>query len=90
MSSSPRSYVIETNSGSIRRNRRDLIPTKGPLPIKLEDEEVTPKECIPDNTQGEPSGLEKAVNLQQASNGPSEEVRTRSGRLSKPPQRLDL
>ena len=39
-SSSLRPYVVETNGTSIRRNRCDLIPTTGPLPTTVEDDEV--------------------------------------------------
>ena len=60
-SSSPRSIiVIETNGSSIRRNRRDLIPTTGPLPT-TDDDEVNLEVCVPDKhaTQGEASNSVK-------------------------------
>lgn len=83
--STPRSYIVESPSGVIRRNRHHLLP----LP------EITPKVQIPstpvcptDDARLTPNCSESAVKTPKAvSPGP---VRTRSGRSVIKPQRLDL
>ena len=73
----PRSYVIETPSGTFRRNRRHVIP----MPAISSEEESADKsrETSEDSirpTQRPPSSpLDPNV------------TRTRSGRISRPPQR---
>ena len=78
--SSPRSYLIQTSSGMLRRNRRHLnplpnIPSEGM--IIEPDQEVTT----------ETSPLDP--DMQVTTEVPSNDVRcTRSGRISVPPSRL--
>ena len=90
-SSSPRTNVVETNDSSIHRNRCDLTPTIEPLATTVDDDEVNPENCVLDKdaTHGEASRPEK-LSACSNSNAPPVEVRTRSGRLSKPPHRLNL
>ncbi len=70
----PRSYNIETSSGSYRRNRRDLLPISSPA-------RSTPPACSTPSPAGTPtpakSPSETTVTV------------TRAGRKVKPPKRLD-
>lgn len=77
----PRSYIVRTPKGEIRRNRRHLQPTSGP---KIPEP--------PDTTYDTPSETNDVVNIKPESNQVSDSnvYRTRSGRISVPPERLDL
>lgn len=84
--SNPRSYIIETSKGRLRRNRFQLSP----LTISHMDELInTPNpqraEQINEPEQA-PQPPEEVQ--QQRVEVPPEAVITRSGRISKPPERL--
>ena len=77
----PRSYVVQTPSGTYRRNRRQLIP----LPQSANDsaitgENISTSPITPLDTEAVPAP--KQMNADSAA------VRTKSGRISKPPDRL--
>ena len=81
-----RSYHISTSEGqTYRRNRRHLLPTKEPTPehtAVMSDRPDTPvSENLPTDTTNT-GGL--------ASDGPAPYAHTRSGRLVKPRQVMDL
>ena len=71
----PRSYQVSTPSGPLRRNRRHLIhcPNTEPQNTEAREEDTTPTE----------------VNASQRSPTPEGTVRTRSGRISIPPDRMN-
>ena len=82
-SSTPRSYMLQTTSGKIRRNRRDILRTNEPqhyIEIPPMEDTTLVKQRIPSHTQQEPQGPPPEHRIT--------EYRTRSGRLSKPPNRL--
>ena len=71
---SPRSFRVQTSKGILRRNRRHLMAVPGTEDMTGPQEETSPPE----------------TQVQERSIPPSEGVRTRSGRLVKPPDRLDI
>ena len=78
--SDPRSYTVRVQNGTIRRNRRDLIVLPDP------QESVSPEE---QNSDG--NGQEQIQNDRNsdATSTETETRKTRSGRVSKPPERLE-
>ena len=66
----PRSYIVETPTGSVRRNRRHLIE----VPVN--------------NNHGKQESIEPTVETERSENNTG--YYTRSGRLSVPPQRLEI
>ena len=72
--SNPRSYIVRAEDGTIRRNRRDLI--------------VLPNSQESDSTEEQSREKEKTQGSKDADTVPIEN-RTRSGRVSKPPVRLE-
>ena len=68
--SNTRSYVVQTDNGTFRRNRRDLIlmPNEAKSQSSNQESPVEPKESQAMNEDGG--------------------VKTRSGRVSRPPDRL--
>ena len=71
-----RSYAVTTPDGSsLRRNRRGLIP--------IPDQEKPP-ERIPEQPQSE---AQSDLSTQNSTNQSENVIRTRSGRISKPPDR---
>ena len=83
----PRSYIIETQKGDVRRNRRHLAKTvnneQSDVAKTLNNEQYD-VEIFVDNDSG------KSADLEQQKQSDSEHYITRSGRISKPPTRLDL
>eukprot|EP00057_Strongylocentrotus_purpuratus_P012550 XP_011667024.1 PREDICTED: uncharacterized protein K02A2.6-like [Strongylocentrotus purpuratus] len=82
-----RSYLVETEYGEIRRrNRRHLRPA----PTRRDDrfQQTTQTDSDPDDNEdvSEPTPERSGVPAQQASSY----MTTRSGRISKPPNRMDL
>ena len=77
----PRSYVVITKEGDIRRNRKHLIPE----PVYTRNETTLDSNPVRNN-QNMNSGISANTNDSQDAQG----YRTRSGRLSKPPGRLNL
>ena len=69
--STTRSYIVQTDGGTYRRNRRQLLP----LPATTD---VTEQNSQSENVSETPDSL------------PSDACRTRSGRISRPPERLNL
>ena len=65
-----RSYIVETPTGSVRRNRRHLIE----VPVN--------------NNHGKQESIEPTVETERSENNTG--YYTRSGRLSVPPQRLEI
>ena len=92
--SSSRSYYINTPTGSFRRNRGKLIPVRDDAVTIPEDDEhfvipeqrnnpdVPPNEAVEDPPQAAPQPVQ-----QQQQQQPSP-VRTRSGRVVRPPARF--
>ena len=79
----PRSYVVSTEKGSLRRNRRSLIA----LPATPATETPTPRE----EQQPDPEAdVTNQISPTQTPNADPSQVITRSGRVSKRPQKLDL
>jgi len=98
--SAPRSYIVNTEEGSaLRRNRRDLIQTKEDPPIDrppMEDvslqaqdqREVEMQASDPDSSSViRSSGNQPAEEIME-SDGLRSSMKTRSGRMSKPPVRF--
>ena len=83
-SNTPRSYVIQTPSGLFRRNRRML--TK--IPKKPDEDGKSEKETEHGNEQL--MSYENVPQTEHRDQIVKSQVFTRSGRQSKPVQRLDL
>ncbi|UYV68016.1 K02A2.6-like [Cordylochernes scorpioides] len=85
---SPRSYMVNSPKGILRRNRFHLLPNPQGEKIDMEDEEMESPEmsqCFTstgDNTTGdcEPRTFQRSP----------EPVKTRSGRVIKPPDKLNF
>ncbi|UYV83522.1 K02A2.6-like [Cordylochernes scorpioides] len=85
---SPRSYIVNSPKGILRRNRFHLLPNPQGEKIDMEDEEMESPEMSPcftstgDNTtcDSEPRTFQRSP----------EPVKTRSGRVINPPDRLNL
>ncbi|UYV70107.1 K02A2.6-like [Cordylochernes scorpioides] len=85
---SPRSYIVNSPKGILRRNRFHLLPNTPGEEIDMEDEEMESPEmsqCFTstgDNTTGdcEPRTFQRSL----------EPVKTRSGRVIKSPDKLNL
>ncbi|XP_060073579.1 uncharacterized protein LOC132553359 [Ylistrum balloti] len=85
----PRSYVVNTPTGGVRRNRRHIVPTTGPkLPEPIEYDN------IPTASVTRPPIVDHHQNRTEPTSRPMESTRngyqTRSGRMSVPPKRMDL
>ncbi|XP_060083508.1 uncharacterized protein K02A2.6-like [Ylistrum balloti] len=78
----PRSYIVKTRQGEIRRNRRFLVKTHSPITIELMESAHDEESPTTDYGSHE-------LPRDDASDYPAV-TRTRSGRISKPPDRLDL
>ena len=79
----PRSYVVETGNREYRRNRRQIIKVDEPPPESISVEEP--------ETQGEEiTGGPQIQDAQDAQSSETNIQRTRSGRIVKPPNRLNL
>ena len=86
---SPRSYIVKSDQGTVRRNRGALVHTPSATPettVPMEHHLETPNTptITHDNTQT-PATPDKTQ-----TNSPVVETKTRSGRIVKPPVRLDL
>ncbi|CAC5366075.1 unnamed protein product [Mytilus coruscus] len=83
-SNEPRSYIIETDSGEIRRNRRHFsnFPEKPDTKISKNTFETIPDEI--------PIYNNKLEDNQTDQSDKSDLYVTKSGRISKPPDKLDL
>ena len=80
----PRSYIASTPRGILRRNRRAFVPRQN-------DNEPLDDEVPQDLPAREPEAMpeqEREPDQRRFPQGPS--YRTASGRLSKPPNKLDL
>ena len=100
----PRSYLVKTIMGTVRRNRQALVPTGGPRSnddsnaTTAPSSRVVPVIANPPTSAAvvQPPAIEKACTPRPATNAspPPEQsasVRTtRSGRMVKTPNRLDL
>jgi len=99
-----RNYTIQTPNRVVSRNRVHIRPVQPLLgtteqasvsqtAVSTPPEQPPPLECLPDNsedhqeTELRSNDLEKPTSCHSA---PAEEYKTRSGRLSKRPQVLDL
>ena len=73
--SNTRSYVVQTDNGTFRRNQRDLI--------------LMPSETVTESSETDQSDPELPIEtgVSQSSNGDGQ-VKTRNGQVSKPPARL--
>lgn len=78
--SNPRSYTVRVQDGTIRRNRRDLIVLPDPQESDCTEDQNKEKDCQ-QQTQGS-----KDSNSDPAESGTQ---KTRNGRVSKPPVRLE-
>jgi hypothetical protein len=99
MESVPRSYIVSTASGSeLRRNRsqiRESFPKKS---VRFDLEEDSPwvieEDGTTSNQMNSPAADESLIDSQPElpvpCYGDQENYRTRSGRMVKPPRRLDL
>ncbi|CAC5421309.1 unnamed protein product [Mytilus coruscus] len=83
-SNEPRSYIIETDSGEIRRNRRHFsnFPEKPDTKISKNTFETIPNEI--------PIYNNELRDNQTDQSDKSDFYVTKSGRISKPPDKLDL
>ncbi|ELT95235.1 hypothetical protein CAPTEDRAFT_211104 [Capitella teleta] len=81
----PRSVVVETSTGLLRRNRRHLAELPPETPLQPAPLEEPPQPLPPAPLAGNAS---LTWNAPLVRNAPP--VKTRSGRLVKPVQRLDL
>ena len=78
--SDPRSYTMRVQNGTIRRNRRDLIVLPDPR------ESVSPEEQNSDGNGQEQTQDDRNTDTTSSETGTR---KTRSGRTSKPPERLE-
>nr|XP_054749950.1 uncharacterized protein K02A2.6-like [Lytechinus pictus] len=90
----PRSYHVQTEHGTIRRNRKALISIRDQAKTTVPDPS-SDVPTSPDDPDGEPDTLQptQQTGPSQQSASPTRgmtETRTRSGRLVKPPNRLSL
>ena len=90
----PRSYIVDTPRGTIRRNRRHLVKLHQPSsaddtpvhqPISADDTPV-PREICRENT----GKNNNSMPVQTHETLPEGATLTRSGRISKPPERLQI
>ncbi|UYV77098.1 K02A2.6-like [Cordylochernes scorpioides] len=85
---SPRSYIVNSPKGILRRNRFHLLPNPQGEKIDMEDEEMESPEmsqCF--TSTGDNTTCDREPRTFQRSPEP---VKTRSGRVIKPPDRLNL
>ena len=81
------SYFVEKPNGStLRRNRRHLRPSSAAQTPSSEDFELSDGCC--DVDQGETLAAGDPIAAEPVAPVPDRELRTRSGRVSKPPDRL--
>ena len=78
-SNEPHSYIIQTDSGEIRRNRRHLVK----IPELVKDNDKITSETAPDNSS-------KSDNENKDIPDQTDYCVTRSGRISKSPDKLNL
>ena len=76
----PRSFIVKTKTGEIRRNRKHLIKTNENPPEHEASDMMNWKDANPDNNQVEPEPEPPNVHVEQR-------VVTRSGRQINPPRR---
>ena len=82
-SNEPRSYIIQTDSGEIRRNRRHLVK----IPESVKDNDKITSETAPDNSsKSDNENKDIPDNLSDH----TDYYVTKSGRISKPPDKLNL
>ncbi|XP_046391596.1 uncharacterized protein K02A2.6-like [Ischnura elegans] len=77
----PRSYLLETGHGVVRRNRAALTPARAPAELEGGPD--------PEFAGSFPDPREKEVQPERA-DGAVQEYRTRYGRIVRPPQRLQM
>ena len=87
----PRSYLVKTDKGILRRNRTALVSiTKGSQERKPQTQpvnEVTPVQQL--SPELEPS-IQQPLGSTSTPDDEPTQYTTRSGRVVRPPQRLDL
>ena len=81
----PRSYLVRTPKGVIRRNRSALVTTETRQQIQRDD--PTPTSTITDEAEDPPATASQSTTPPSS---PGHVTRTRSGRVVNPPSRLDL
>ncbi|KAF4530289.1 hypothetical protein B566_EDAN018368 [Ephemera danica] len=92
----PRSYLIETERGTLRRNRHHLVPIPSPAPLALSPEKGDEAQVLPDPPQQAVVDHQAVVNRAATPLEPPETVqdtqrKTSSfGRAIKAPVRLNL
>ena len=84
--SDSRSYQVESEEGTYRRNRRHLIMLPEDQPEQDEQESIDQSS---ENTQSKGSHSQSGHSSTQPSTGSNSHTRTRSGRSSIPPSRLE-
>ena len=84
----PRSYLVQTEKGTYRRNRRHLLKTEEPKPPEMDDlfeEQETATSGMTTRSMQSKQEPQKAEQPEVPSTG----VTTRSGRLVKPPKKFE-
>lgn len=86
----PRSVIVETQNGDVlRRTTRHLRTSSAQIPEQTEAVAEAPDEPIPDRSLVEPT-TERTPVASTTPTGTSQPYFTRTGRMVKPPVRLDL
>eukprot|EP00057_Strongylocentrotus_purpuratus_P018713 XP_011673187.1 PREDICTED: uncharacterized protein K02A2.6-like [Strongylocentrotus purpuratus] len=94
----PRSYHVQTEHGTVRRNRRALIAVQGqPTKTRVPESSMSNDPERPDDSdESDSTGSQRnqQINRKQPEGASTPtaatETRTRSGRLVKPPKRLSM
>ena len=94
----PRSYHVQTEHGTVRRNRRALIAVQGqPTNTRVPESSMSNDPESPDDSdESDSTGSQRnqQINWKQPEGASTPtavtETRTRSGRLVKPPKRLSM
>lgn len=87
--STPRSYIVDGPSGTIRRNRHHLVPLPDSASLGQSTRVLTETtETVPDPVSSSPSPVKSPKTVTRPSSPVG--TRTRFGRLVMKPQRLDL
>ena len=87
----PRSYIVKTPTTTVRQNRRHLIPSSSPVKGSSVKERLTPYPPLtPKPVQSSDTPDEISKDSTEQNNLSNNTVRTKSGRVVKPPKRLVL
>ena len=89
---SPRSYIVQTNKGTIRRNRKHLMEIPSETPTEEIPEPEVAESEIPTKANSERDTISVASAGERADTNivTQSETRTRSGRIVRPPDRLNI